>query len=280
MSGSGSLHSWNLEAPEEESVSDWLHLEKSVQEEEDRGKSRSASLEKQEQESEQLEEPKLELVKETMEGNREEEKIEESNNSEEEGKVEEERNKNESCEMRVSSEEEGNKPQVEEELIGNNEDKENQIMEENRSTETMKDLQEEPQQRENQEEEKAKTEVGPPHQNAAEEQQEQKADLQSANSQSHANEVPPQKLPEEAERRPSSPAPKVLSAVARFQSQLQSRGCQDNAGTREPAENQTSERLQSRDKVQTPANNSKKSSDEEEELPLIKVSELKKRFEA
>lgn len=252
-------------------------MEKSVQGE-DGPESWSAPLKKQEQESERLEETKLEDVKETIEGNREEEKREESDHSEEEGKKEEE--KRASCEMRGSSEEEENKTQLEGELIGNSEDKENQIIEENRSAQMMKDLQEEPRQMEEQEEENEKAEVGPPYQNTDVEQQEQQADLQPADSQSHANEEPPHKLPEEAKRRPSSPAPKVLSTVARFQSQLHSQGCQVITRTKEPAENRTSEWLRSRDKVQPPADHSKKSSDEDEELPLIKVSELKKRFEA
>lgn len=277
MSGSGSLHSWNLEAPEEKSDSDWLHLEKSVREE-DGAESLPASLEKQEQKSERIEDTKLGDVKEVTDGNQEEEEIEESNNSEEEGKGEEEKERA-SRETRLSSEEDGNKPEVEETSIGNSEDKENWIMEENRSIQMMKDLQEEPQQRD-QEQEKEKTEVGPPHQNTAEDKQEPEVVLQPADSQSHANEEPPQKLSDEAEKRLSSPAPKVSSAVARFQSQVHSQGFQVNTSAKEPAENRTSELLQSREKVQTPANKSKKSSDEEEEPPMIKVSELKKRFEA
>lgn len=246
--------------------------------EEDGEESLSASLEQQEQKSERIEETKLEDVKEAIDGNREAEDVEESNNSEEERKVEEEK-KRASHETRVSSEQDGNKPEVEEELIGNSEDKENQIIKEDRSNQTIKDLQEELQQRGDQEEEKEKKEVGPPRPNT-EEKQEQEVDLQPEDSQSHANEEPPQKPSEEAAKTPSSPAPKVLSALARFQSQVHSQGFQVNTRTKELAENRTSERLRSREKVQTPANKSEKSSDEEEELPLFKVSELKKRFEA
>lgn len=245
--------------------------------EEDGEESLSASLEQQEQKSERIEETKLEDVKEAIDGNREAEDVEESNNSEKERKGEEEK-KRASHETRVSSEQGGNKPEVEEELIGNSEDKENQIIKEDRSNQTIKDLQEELQQRGDQEEEKEKKEVGPPRPNTAEEKQEQEVDLQPEDSQSHANEEPPQKPSEEAAKTPSSPAPKVLSALARFQ--VHSQGFQVNTRTKELAENRTSERLRSREKVQTPANKSEKSSDEEEELPLFKVSELKKRFEA
>lgn len=277
MSGSGSLHSWDLEAPGEKSVSDWLHLEKSVREE-DGAECLSASLEKQEQESEWIEETKLEDVKEVRDGNKEEKELEESNNSEELGKGEEE--KRASHDMTVSSEEDGNKPEVEEELIGNGEDQENKIMEEERSNQMIKDLQEEPQTGD-QEKKKEKTEVGPPHQNTGEEQQEQEVDVQPADSKSHANEEPSQEPSEEAEETPAPPAPKVLSAVARFQSQVHNQDFQVNTRTKEPTDNRTCELLRSREKVQTPANKSeKKSSDEEDEPLLIKVSELKKRFEA
>lgn len=275
MGGSGSLHSWNLEAPEEKSASDWLHLEESVREE-DGAESPSPSLEKQKQESERTEETKLEDVKEEIDGNQEEEEIEESNNSEEEGKGEEERKR---ASYETSSEEDGNKPEVEEQLIGNSEDKENRITEEDRSNQMTKDLQEEPQEGD-QEEEKEKTEVGPSHQNTAEEQREQQVDLQPADSQRYVSEEPPQLPSDEAEKKPPPSAPKVLSAVAHFQSQVHSQAFQVNSRTKEPAENQTSELLRSREKVQTTANKSNKSSDEEEEAPLIKVSELKKRFEA
>lgn len=261
MSGSGSLHSWNLEAPEEKSVSESL----------------SAS---QEQESEQTEVTKLEDVKEAIERHPREEEIAESNNSEEEGKGEEEETRA-NHEIRVSSEEDGNKPEFEKELIRNSEDKENWTMEEDRSNQMMKDLPEQPQQRENQEEEKEKTEAGPLHQNTDEERQEQEVDVQPADSQSHVNEESPQKASDEAETRPLSPAPKVLSAVAHFQSQGLSQGFQVNSRTKEPAGNQTRLDFQPVPKVQTLANKLIKSSDEEEEMsPLIKVSELKKRFEA
>ncbi|TWW58673.1 DENN domain-containing protein 1C [Takifugu flavidus] len=269
MSGSGSLHSWNLETPEEKSASDWSHLEESVREE-DAAESPAASPEKQGQKCGQMEETKQESVKEVIDGNQEEEEIEDSNNGEEEGKGEEERRA--SDEIGVSSGEDGNKPEVEE-LKENGKEKENQITEEDSSCEMMKEAQEAPQQR-GEREEKEKTEVSPPHQNTAKQRQEQDAGLETADLQSRVTDEPPQKVSDEAEKRPPLPAPKVLSAVARLQSQADSQA-------KEAAENRTSELLQSREKVQTPANKLKqKSSEEEEEPPLIKVSELKKRFEA
>ncbi|XP_011617982.2 DENN domain-containing protein 1B isoform X2 [Takifugu rubripes] len=269
MSGSGSLHSWNLETPEEKSASDWSHLEESVREE-DAAESPAASPEKQGQKCGQMEETKQESVKEVIDGNQEEEEIEDSNNGEEEGKGEEERRA--SDEIGVSSGEDGNKPEVEE-LKENGKEKENQITEEDSSCEMMKEAQEAPQQR-GEREEKEKTEVSPPHQNTAKQRQEQDAGLETADLQSRVTDEPPQKVSDEAEKRPPLPAPKVLSAVTRLQSQADSQA-------KEAAENRTSELLQSSEKVQTPANKSKqKSSEEEEEPPLIKVSELKKRFEA
>lgn len=275
MSGSGSLHSWNLETPEEKSASDWSHLEESVRED-DAAESPAASPEKQEQKCGQMEETKQENVKEAIDGNEEEEEIEDSNNCEEEGKGEEERRA--SDEIGVSSGEDGNKPE-EEELKENGKEKENQITEEDSSCEMMKEAQEAPQQRGDQEE-KDKTEVSPPHQNTAK-QQEQDAGLKPADLQSRVTDEPRHKVSDEAEKRPPLPAPKVLSAVARLHSQADSQAFQVKSKTKEPAENRTSELLQSREKVQTPANKSEqKSSEEEEEPPLIKVSELKKRFEA
>lgn len=266
-----------METPEEKSASDWSHLEESVREE-DAAESPAASPENREQKCGQMEETEQENVKESIDGNQEEEEIKDSNNCEEEGgKGEEE--KRASDEIGVSSGEDGNKPEVEE-LKENGEEKENQITEEDRNCEMMKEAQEAPEQRGDQEE-KEKTEVSPPHQNAAKQQQEQDAGLKPADLQSRVTDEPPQKVSDEAEKRPPLPAPKVLSAVARLQSQADSQAFQVKSKTKEPAENRTSELLQSREKVQTPANKSKqKSSEEEEEPPLIKVSELKKRFEA
>lgn len=276
MSGSGSLHSWNLETPEERSVSDWSCLEESVQEE-DVAKSPLAPRD-QEQKYGQIEETKQEDVKEAIDGNQEEEELEESNNCEDEGKEEEEEEKKASDEIGVNSEEDGNKTEVEE-LKENDKEKENQIIEEDRSCEVMKERQQ-PQQRGDQEE-KERTEVSPPHQNTAQEQQEQDTSLKPADLQSRVTDEPPQKMSDEAEKRPTLPVPKVVSAAAHFQSHAHSQGFQVNSRTKEPAENRTSELLWSREEVQTPANKSKeKNSEEEEELPLIKVSELKKRFEA
>lgn len=235
----------------------------------------AASLEKHEQECGQMEETKQEDMKEVIDGNQEEEEIEECKNCEEEGKGEEERRA--SDEIGVSSGEDANKPEVED-LKENSKEKENQITKEDRSCEMIKELQEPPQQR-GEQEEKEKTEVSPPHQNTGK-QKEQDAGLKHADLQSHATDESSLKVSDEAEKRPPLPAPKVLSAVACFQSQADSQGFRGKSKPKEPAENRTSELLQSRENVQTPANKSKKSAEEEEESPLIKVSELKKRFEA
>lgn len=275
MSGSGSLHSWNLETPEEKSASDGSHLEESVRED-DKAESPAASPEKQEQKCGQMEETKQENVTEVIDGNQENEEIEDSSNCEEEGKGEEERRASDV--IGVSSGEDGNKPEVEE-LKENGEEKENQITEEDSSCEMMTEAQEAPEQR-GEREEKDKTELSPPHQNTAKQQQEQDTGLKPEDLQSHVADEPPQKVSDEGEKRPPLPAPKVLSAVACLQSQADSLAFQVKSKMKEPAENRTSELLQSRENVQTPANKSKQKSSEEEEPPLIKVAELKKRFEA
>ncbi|XP_040041539.2 DENN domain-containing protein 1B isoform X1 [Gasterosteus aculeatus] len=94
---------------------------------------------------------------------------------------------------------------------------------------------------------------------------------------------------EERETRPTPSAPKVLPAAVRFQSQEHSQGFQVKSTTKELCEpGRPRNKLHSRDTAQTlPSCDSnilqaKKRSEgnEDEELPLIKVSELKKRFEA
>lgn len=94
---------------------------------------------------------------------------------------------------------------------------------------------------------------------------------------------------EERDMRHSPPTPKVLSAVARFQSQAQSPGFQVRSRAKELAEpSRSSNMLRSRENAQIhlpcdpkkAEENNHSEGHEDEDLPSIKVSELKKRFEA
>ncbi|XP_005805156.1 DENN domain-containing protein 1B-like isoform X1 [Xiphophorus maculatus] len=85
---------------------------------------------------------------------------------------------------------------------------------------------------------------------------------------------------EEQGARVTSPPPKVLSAVARFQCQPYS---QQGFQFKSISKNSAESALRCREKVQTPCDldtNKNAEASEEEDRPPVKVSELKKRFEA
>ncbi|XP_032418021.1 DENN domain-containing protein 1B isoform X2 [Xiphophorus hellerii] len=85
---------------------------------------------------------------------------------------------------------------------------------------------------------------------------------------------------EEQGARVTSPPPKVLSAVARFQCQPYS---QQGFQFKSTSKNSAEPALRCREKVQTPCDldtNKNAEASEEEDRPPVKVSELKKRFEA
>lgn len=85
---------------------------------------------------------------------------------------------------------------------------------------------------------------------------------------------------EEQGARVTSPPPKVLSAVARFQCQPYS---QQGFQLKSISKNSAEPALRCREKIQTPCDldtNKNAEASEEEDRPLVKVSELKKRFEA
>ncbi|XP_040891544.1 DENN domain-containing protein 1B isoform X2 [Toxotes jaculatrix] len=323
ISGSGSLHSWNLETTEELSDltedSDWPCLDTSVPEEEG-SESLLAECEMGEQERGQREDgEKQEEVKVAINGNQGEE-IDNRNNFKE-VKFEEERKRDQ--EKRASLGEEPVKltssKQEDEGLTEKREDegKQNEEAAEGREAERetdqmQQDLAREEEGKENQKE-KDKEATGSLNnliklnlhdQNTVGEQQGQE---ETANPETTAS-PGPQSLTaeptppagqekrsteavkeEEREIRQTPSPPKVLSALARFQSQGPSPSFQVRSrvkGLTEPG--RPSNTLWSRENTQThPPHDSKTSEEnnrseahEGEVPPPIKVSELKKRFEA
>ncbi|XP_059199245.1 DENN domain-containing protein 1B [Centropristis striata] len=291
ISGSGSLHSWNLETTEELSDltedSDWLSLDTSVPEEEV-----PAACEKGEQENRQREvKEKQEEVKVAINGNQEEE-IDDRNNFKEE-KLEEETTKENQetgslgedpeTEKAEEQEDEGLKGKMEEEE--QNQSEEVAEGQEKRSNDLQKEEAREEEGKEKQQEEGESNKLNQPD---AEEEQKQEDNLEPT--------APPVETKPPADQKRSSEEvkkeqqgmrqtcpPKVLSAVARFQSQSPGfqvksrtaalneagRTCNTkNAQTQPPCDSNISEE-KTRSEVH-----------EKEEPPLIKVSELKKRFEA
>ncbi|XP_032389317.1 DENN domain-containing protein 1B isoform X1 [Etheostoma spectabile] len=322
ISGSGSLHSWNLETTEELSDltgdSDWPCLDTSVPEEEVT-ESLLAACEVGEQESKQRESrEKQEEAKVAMKGNHEKEIVNENNLKE--VKLEEE-TKKEGQEKRGNLGEDPLKElaekQKDEGLKEKREGEQNQSEDvtEGQDVETRTNEMQEGEAREEKGKEKHKEkgeevaeslnkllQLNTLHPNAEEEQQRQEhikrptaspgpqsliLDPKPEADQEKKNEEAVKK--EEREMRQTPSPPKVLSAVARFQSQAQRQGFQVKHRTKELAElGRPGNVLWSREKVQThpPCDSNiseeKKRSEghEEEILPLIKVSDLKKKFEA
>uniref|UniRef100_UPI0037E751F9 DENN domain-containing protein 1B isoform X1 n=1 Tax=Semicossyphus pulcher TaxID=241346 RepID=UPI0037E751F9 len=274
ISGSGSLHSWNLEAAEEPSDlmedSDWLNPDASVQEEEGT-ESLPAACEVGEQESGQEQEE----VNVATNGNQEEE-IEDRNDYKE---VEREEERKEDGQKKRES---VGEDRVEETVENQEEEgfKESSKKEQNQSKEVEEkgtnDMQksvtreEEEEGKENQEEE-SKEVTG------------------SLNKLTILNPHHPNpESPAAQEKRREEAVKKVLSAVTRFQSQGHSQSYQLKIRAKDQAE-PGSNSFQSRDHAQphppcdsniSEENNCSEGHEEEEEKPSpIKVSELKKRFE-
>ncbi|XP_035814535.2 DENN domain-containing protein 1B isoform X2 [Amphiprion ocellaris] len=307
MSGSESLHSWNLETTEELSDltedSDWLCLDTSVPEEEGT-KSLLTACEKEDQEKGQRQDgEEREEVKVAINGNQEE--IDDKNNFKE-IKLEEEREKDQ--EKKVSF---GDYPVSEMAEKQENEGLEEAVgLQTERGTNEMQKTVT----REEETQEEESKEVGdslnklmklnPHHPGSVEEQQGHEetanpettvppgpqslaADLKPSACQDKKSEEAARK--EEQEVRQSRSPPKVQSAVERFQSQASSQSFQVKTRTKALAEpGRPVDVLRSRERSQThpPCDsdvshtNSRSDAPEEEERPAIKVSELKKRFEA
>ncbi|XP_041789380.1 DENN domain-containing protein 1B isoform X2 [Chelmon rostratus] len=318
ISGSGSLHSWNLETTEELSDvmedSDWLCLDAGVPEEEET-ESLPAVCETGEQESRSWEvREKQDEVKVAINGNREDE-IDNRNNFEE-VKAKEERKKD-NQEKRVSLGEEpvketAEKREDDDELKEKREDVGVVEGQETgkQTNEMLKGVTREEGGREN-EEEKGKEATGSLNKltkpdlhraSTVEEQQGQEDSLKATacpGPQSLIVDTEPPagqgetseeagKKEEREVRQPTSP-PKVRSVAARFQSQAHSQGLQLKPRAKELAQPRgLYDILQNRENAQThPPCDSHTSKEnhcsegpEDEDPPLIKVSELKKRFEA
>lgn len=323
ISGSGSLHSWNVETTEEVSDltedSNWLCLDTSVPEE--GSESLLVACEMGEQEERQGEaREKQEEVKVAINGNQGEE-IDDRNNSKE-VKLEEE-TKKEDPERRVSLEEgpviETVKQRKDEELR----EKKNQSEEvveghetEKGTNEMQNDVAREEEGKEKLEEQsKEATEslnklmkLNPKcdhRPDTVEQQQGQEETLNlktaaSAGPQSLAADLTPPAgqeirgevaVKKEEQEMTQTPSPKVLSAVARSKSQGPSQGFQVKSRTKGLAEpERPCSTFRSKENAQThascdsntrsEASSCSKAHEEEDPSPIIKVSELKKRFEA
>ncbi|XP_071360618.1 DENN domain-containing protein 1B isoform X2 [Trachinotus anak] len=318
ISGSGSLHSWNLETTEELSDltedSDWLCQDTSLQEEEG-PESLLAACEMGEQERGQKDDKeKQEAVKVAINGNRGEE-IDNGNNFKEVN-FEEERERDQ--EKRVSLGEEPVKETLEkkedEGLKDKREAESNQSEEiaegqetERETSKMQKGVAREEEAKENQQE-RDKEVTGslnspnPHDSNTMKEQQgeEERANPETTGSpgpQSLAADPKPPAAQEkrseevvqkvEREIKQTAPPPKVLSAVARFQSQTPGQSFQSRTkGLAEPGRPCNLSRSRENTQTHPPCDSSVSEENngsgehEEKSRPPIKVSELKKRFEA
>ncbi|XP_037546108.1 DENN domain-containing protein 1B [Nematolebias whitei] len=288
ISGSGSLHSWNLETTEELSDltedSDCLWLDTSLPEEEGA--------------------ENLPVAHEMMEGQTEDrEKQKETNAAINRKQAEEEtHNRNNFQEVKLEEEKTQKDPR-EDGVNETTEAKENEGLKEKRKDDKCWSEEEghereinKIQQSVTEEEEKVtnvKKSNGPKELldmriklNSVEEQtavppetQIHAEDLKPANNQEQTREIPPKN--EKQAVQPTSSPSKVTSAAARFQSQASTHGFQIRSIPKVSAESV----FRCREKTQTHPpgeSDSNKSTEtpEEEELPPLKVSELKKRFEA
>ncbi|XP_037327386.2 DENN domain-containing protein 1B isoform X2 [Pungitius pungitius] len=294
LSGSGSLHSWNLETTEELSDltedSDWLGLDTSAPEQE--GTDSLLVVCDQEFRDREFGE---EEVKVAINGNQEEE-IDNRKNVEEVSLDKE--TKEEGIGKGVSVGEDPGTEMAEERedkrLRGNKKDEQNP-KEEVAEGQEMKEseIQKEEEGKDKQEEIKYDTLdkliIPNPHQtNAMEDNlnptspsglRQLLEDPESPAAQENSSE----EAVKEQETRRSPSTPKVLPAAARFQLQAHGRGFQVKSRTEELSEpGRPRNKLQSKDTAQTScdSNAPEAAINEDEDLPLIKVSELKKRFEA
>ncbi|XP_035032468.1 DENN domain-containing protein 1B isoform X2 [Hippoglossus stenolepis] len=317
ISGSGSLHSWNLETTEELSDvtgdSDWPNLDIGVPEDEE-SESLLARCEKVENNSGQREDgEKQEEVKVVINGNPGGEK--ENTYTFKEVKFEEKRKK-EGEEMRESLGEEPVKDKREDEgLTEKREDERNrsdEVTEGHRETDQIQKGIATEERNENQddkekevtrslntliklnlhdcntvEEQQGQQERANPESTASPGPQSLAADPQRPAGQNKSCEEAVNKSERELRQIPSTP--KVLSAVERFQSQGSSQSFQVRSSTKGSDEpGRPGNVLWSKENTQTHHVLPRHSSEEndcpevhkEEDSPLIKVSELKKRFEA
>lgn len=214
-----------------------------------------------------------------------------------EGETEEEKDRV-SHEKRVGPGEDSDERE-EEESKEEKEVEENQLAEEpegqepDRTDEMLKDLKEEQQGGKDQEDSKTTDslkviELTSPRPSTGEEQPRQEDPTAGASRSLTADTEPPagrecrHEEAKDLQEKRQTPPPKVLSAVARFQSQALRPGFQVKTRAKELAETRRpDERFWYRENVQTLSNTSEENQRSEEEEPsLIKVSELKKRFEA
>ncbi|XP_041838087.1 DENN domain-containing protein 1B isoform X2 [Melanotaenia boesemani] len=297
ISGSGSLHSWNLETTEELSDltedSDWLCLDTSLAEEEgaddlhvacelrqqDRGQKEDREKEQEtnvaingKQEGEEmfdrntLKEVKLEEDRMTEDQKIHTHLVEDPVNDMTEGREDEE----------VKDKKEDKQSEGEEAAAGQETQTGTNEMEEN-VTEEIKEIQE------IKDSFSRCTKLNPSHPNAVQEQQDEEkipavlqqpeslaADLKPPAGQEKQCEIKAKK--EEKEVRLISSSPKIQSAVVRFQSEAPSKGFPVRPMTKILAAQTHQPHDSERKKCsETP---------QEEDCPPIKVSELKKRFEA
>ncbi|KAM7008599.1 DENN domain-containing protein 1B isoform 2-T2 [Tautogolabrus adspersus] len=276
ISGSGSLHSWNLEVAEEPSDlmedSDWLSPDTSVPKEEDT-ESLQVACEIKEQESGSQQEEVNTAINGNQEGGTGD------RNDFKEGELKEER-------MTDKTESLGEDPVKE--------------MSENREDGLKEKSEDEqkPSEKIFEREEVGKETIDMQNDETREEKETENQENKLTNLNSHPPDPEPPAAQEmrreeavkevEREMRPTPTPPKILSAVERFQSQEHAQIFQLKSRAKELNEpGRVSNRFQNKDNAQThPPCDSNISEEkdnseghDEKELPPIKVSELKKRFE-
>ncbi|XP_043970382.1 DENN domain-containing protein 1B isoform X1 [Gambusia affinis] len=305
ISGSGSLHSWNLETTEELSDrtedSDWHGLDTSLPEEEGAECLRVAS------EVTEHEAKQREVREKRRETDGEINEKQETTNSDnfEEVKMEEEQSKGDHENIasfgenpqemtegkedeRIKDERKDEGIQSEEAAVLQEEEGKTNNMQENETkeemTETQKDTNNDSTETLNlkcvNREDPLLNSVEKPQRDATvpPEPDDVTAESKPPPSEEKESDETPKK--EEQGPRVTSPPPKVLSAVARFQCQSYS---QQGFQFKSIPKNSAEPALRCREKVQTPCDldtNKNAEASEEEDRPPVKVSELKKRFEA
>ncbi|XP_030589906.1 DENN domain-containing protein 1B isoform X2 [Archocentrus centrarchus] len=318
ISGSGSLHSWNLETTEELSDltgdSDWPCLDTSVPEEEGLNNLQSENETNEQKIGLREDWEKQEEVTRTINGNQAEET--DGQNNFKEVKLEENIKKEDQEKSVRLGEDRVTEMSAkrDEGLKEKTEDEQNQTEEETAESEVERETHEIPKTSEAGKEtqlEKSEEVIGslskllnpnPHHPNSVEEQQEQgkmaipdtvasgpgipePADPNPTTGQDKKIDIEARKEEQDVKKTPSPP--KVLSAVARFQSQAPSQGFQVKSRVKAFAESgRPCNVFRSRENAHMPCNsdtsetNNRTEAPEEEDQPPVKVSELKKRFEA
>ncbi|XP_029991243.1 DENN domain-containing protein 1B isoform X2 [Sphaeramia orbicularis] len=301
ISGSGSLHSWNLETTEELSDmaedSDWQRQDPWIAEEEEGG-SHSAQPEcenmKQEKGQRDMSEEQ-EDVKVAINGDKEEETADANTSTEiklDEGKKKESQETSVSFEKDTETVEEQDKKELKEkkEVEQNQEETAEIQVIERRTNQMQKDVAREEERKENKEEEEADALNKLIKLTDQDERQPTVVEAVTSSPQSHI--LCPEKTVEEAGKKEAemtatiSSPPRVQSAIARYQHQASSQGLQVKSRIKAFAE-PGSPFTASGSRENTPTHptcdsntGSPSEEPEREDLPPIKVSELKKRFEA